>query len=79
MICWDQWFPESSTINDIGRSTGTNLSLLQLAGIQKMMIIEQQRQFQAWQTIQQSHAIANNLPLISTNRVGHEKDPSRTI
>ncbi len=75
MICWDQWFPESAR-------------LMSLAGAQVLIYpsaigwnpkddaTEQQRQFQAWQTIQQSHAIANNLPLISTNRVGHEKDPS---
>ena len=37
---------------------------------------EKQRQLDAWITIQRSHSIANNLPLISVNRVGHEKDPS---
>ena len=75
MVCWDQWFPESAR-------------LMALAGAQVLIYPsaigwdprddtnEQQRQFQAWQTIQQSHAIANNLPLISTNRVGHEEDPS---
>ena len=75
MVCWDQWFPEAAR-------------LMALAGAQILIYPsaigwdprnskeEQQRQFQAWQTIQQSHAIANNLPLISTNRVGHELDPS---
>jgi len=75
MVCWDQWFPEGAR-------------LMALAGAQVLIYPsaigwdprddsdEQQRQFQAWQTIQQSHAIANNVPLISTNRVGHEKDPS---
>lgn len=75
MVCWDQWFPESAR-------------LMALAGAQVLIYPsaigwdpkddanEQQRQFHAWQTIQQSHAIANNLPLISTNRIGHEKDPS---
>lgn len=75
MVCWDQWFPESAR-------------LMALAGAQVLIYPsaigwdpnddanEQQRQFQAWQTIQQSHAIANNLPLISTNRIGYEKDPS---
>jgi N-carbamoylputrescine amidase len=75
MVCWDQWFPEAAR-------------LMALAGAQVLIYPsaigwdpsdskdEQQRQFQAWKTIQQSHAIANNLPLISTNRVGHELDPS---
>lgn len=75
LICWDQWFPEAAR-------------LMALAGAQLLIYPsaigwdprdddkEQQRQFDAWQTIQQSHAIANNLPLLCTNRVGHEKDPS---
>jgi len=75
MVCWDQWFPEGAR-------------LMALAGAQVLIYpsaigwdprddsIEKLRQLEAWKTIQQSHAIANNLPLISTNRVGHEKDPS---
>ncbi len=76
LVCWDQWFPEAAR-------------LMTLAGAQLLIYpsaigwdprddeTEQQRQFHAWQTIQQSHAIANNLPLICTNRVGHEQDPSK--
>ncbi|MGH1537938.1 MAG: carbon-nitrogen hydrolase [Gammaproteobacteria bacterium] len=76
MVCWDQWFPESAR-------------LMALAGAQALIYPsaigwdprdntnEQQRQLQAWQTIQQSHAIANNLPLICTNRTGHEEDVSK--
>ena len=75
MVCWDQWFPEAAR-------------LMALAGAQLLIYPsaigwdprdddqEQQRQLQAWQTIQQSHAIANNLSLICTNRVGHEGGPS---
>ncbi len=75
LICWDQWFPEAAR-------------LMTLAGAQILIYpsaigwdptdneLEQQRQFHAWQTIQQSHAIANNLPVVSVNRVGHEKDTS---
>ena len=73
LVCWDQWFPEAAR-------------LMALAGAQLLIYpsaigwdprdskTEQQRQLGAWQTIQQSHAIANNLPLICTNRVGYEKD-----
>jgi N-carbamoylputrescine amidase len=75
MVCWDQWFPEGAR-------------LMALAGAQILIYptaigwdldddkVEKQRQLEAWQTIQQSHAIANNLPLICVNRVGHETDRS---
>ena len=39
-------------------------------------IDEQTRQREAWITIQRAHAVANGLPVISVNRVGHEPDPS---
>jgi len=75
MVCWDQWFPEAAR-------------LMTLAGAQLLIYPtaigwdlqddqnEQQRQVEAWKTIQQSHAIANNLPLLCTNRIGLEKNPS---
>ncbi len=75
MICWDQWFPEGAR-------------LMAIAGAQVLIYPtaigwdirdndkEKQRQLRAWKIIQQSHAIANNLPLICVNRVGHEKDLS---
>jgi N-carbamoylputrescine amidase len=37
---------------------------------------EKVRQRNAWMVIQKSHAIANNLPVISSNRVGFEADPA---
>jgi N-carbamoylputrescine amidase len=37
---------------------------------------EQQRQRRAWQTVMRGHAVANGLPVIAVNRVGHEEDPS---
>ena len=37
---------------------------------------EQQRQRHAWQTVQRGHAVANGLPVVTVNRVGHEPDPS---
>jgi N-carbamoylputrescine amidase len=37
---------------------------------------EQARQRQAWQLVQRGHAVANGLPVIAVNRVGHEPDPS---
>lgn len=37
---------------------------------------EQQRQLNAWITVQRGHAVANGLPVVTVNRVGHEPDPS---
>ena len=39
-------------------------------------IEEQQRQLNAWVTVQRGHAVANGLPVVTVNRVGHEIDPS---
>ena len=37
---------------------------------------EQERQREAWQTVQRGHAVANGLPVVAVNRTGHEPDPS---
>ena len=37
---------------------------------------EKERQLGAWQTVQRGHDVANGLPVIAVNRVGHEPDPS---
>jgi len=37
---------------------------------------EHRRQLDAWITVQRGHAVANGLPVIAVNRVGHEPDPS---
>ena len=37
---------------------------------------EQERQREAWTTVQRGHAVANGLPVVAVNRVGHEPDPS---
>jgi N-carbamoylputrescine amidase len=37
---------------------------------------EKARQREAWITVQRAHAVANGLPVVSVNRVGHEPDPS---
>ena len=37
---------------------------------------EQERQREAWTTVQRGHAVANGLPVIAVNRTGHEPDPS---
>ncbi len=74
LVCWDQWFPEAAR-------------LMALAGAEVLLYPtaigwdpadsdeEQQRQREAWQIIQRSHAVANNLPVIVNNRCGFEAHP----
>ncbi len=75
MVCWDQWYPEAARIMAL---KGADLLLYPTAiGWDPAdSDEEQQRQTEAWITIQRSHAIANHLPVLVANRVGHEKDPS---
>ncbi|WP_018692689.1 carbon-nitrogen hydrolase [Algicola sagamiensis] len=75
LVCWDQWFPEGAR-------------LMAMAGAEILIYPtaigwdprddedEQTRQLNAWVIVQRAHAIANGVPVISCNRVGHETDPS---
>lgn len=74
LVCWDQWYPEAAR-------------LMALAGAELLIYPtaigwdpndsgdEQQRQLEAWITIQRSHAVANGTPVVSVNRVGFEAAP----
>lgn len=76
LICWDQWFPEAARLMALA---GAEILIYPTAiGWDKNDTKEEQdRQLDAWITIQRSHAIANNLPVISVNRCGFEADPSQ--
>ena len=75
LVCWDQWFPEAAR-------------LMAMAGAEILIYptaigwdpsddkVEQIRQLDAWVVSQRAHAVANGVPVISCNRVGHEVDPS---
>lgn len=75
LVCWDQWYPEAAR-------------LMALAGAEMLLYPtaigwnpddptdEQARQREAWITVQRGHAVANNLPVLSANRIGFEGDPS---
>lgn len=75
LVCWDQWYPEAAR-------------LMALAGAEILLYptaigwdprddeAERQRQRDAWITVQRGHAVANGLPLMTANRIGHEEDPS---
>ena len=71
LICWDQWYPEAARLTAlsgaeilfyptaIGWADGEDRSVNKV-------------QHDAWETIQRSHAVANGIPVVSVNRVGHE-------
>ncbi len=75
LICWDQWYPEAARLMALA---GADLLLYPTAigWDTRDSADEQERQRQAWITIQRAHSIANGLPTLVCNRAGHEADPS---
>lgn len=75
LVCWDQWYPEAAR-------------LMALAGAELLIYPtaigwdpgddqdEQERQLDAWMTIQRAHGVANGLPVIVCNRTGFEASPA---
>ena len=74
LVCWDQWYPEAAR-------------LMALAGADLLLYPtaigwdpdddqdEKNRQRDAWILSHRGHAVANGLPVLSCNRVGHEPSP----
>src|SRR6478672_7269972 len=74
LVCWDQWYPEAAR-------------LMALAGAELLLYptaigwdptddqAEKERQREAWILSHRGHAVANGLPVLSCNRVGHEASP----
>lgn len=74
LVCWDQWYPEAAR-------------LMALAGAELLLYPtaigwdpgdpqdEKDRQRDAWVASHRGHAVANGLPVLSCNRVGHEQSP----
>jgi N-carbamoylputrescine amidase len=75
LVCWDQWYPEAARLMAL---KGAELLVYPTAigWDPDDRADEQQRQRDAWVTIQRSHAVANNLHVLSCNRIGFEADPS---
>jgi N-carbamoylputrescine amidase len=73
LICWDQWYPEASRITALlGAEILFYPTAIGWASTQdEHTNIEQ---YNAWQTIQRSHAIANGVHTVSVNRVGFEQE-----
>ena len=74
-VCWDQWYPEGARLMALA---GADVLIYPTAiGYESSDTPEEQeRQREAWTTVQRGHAVANGLPVITVNRVGHEPDPS---
>lgn len=74
-VCWDQWYPEGARLMALA---GAELLIYPTAiGYESSDTPEEQeRQRDAWTTVQRGHAVANGLPVIAVNRTGHEPDPS---
>jgi N-carbamoylputrescine amidase len=74
LVCWDQWYPEAAR-------------LMALAGAELLLYptaigwdpsdnaSEKNRQRDAWLLSHRGHAVANGLPVLSCNRIGHEASP----
>lgn len=75
LVCWDQWYPEAARLMAL---RGAQLLIYPTAiGYEQTdSPDEQERQREAWTTVQRGHAVANGLPVITVNRVGYEPDPS---
>ncbi len=75
LVCWDQWYPEAARLMAL---QGAELLIYPTAiGFESSDTTdEQERQREAWTTVQRGHAVANGLPVITVNRVGFEPDPS---
>ena len=75
MVCWDQWYPEAARLMAL---KGAQLLIYPTAiGFESTDADEEKaRQLEAWTIVQRGHAVANGLPVIAVNRVGHEPDPS---
>jgi N-carbamoylputrescine amidase len=73
LICWDQWYPEAARITAL---MGAEILFYPTAIGWATTQNEETNveQYNAWQTIQRSHAVANGVPVVSVNRVGFEAD-----
>ncbi|WP_458250658.1 carbon-nitrogen hydrolase [Geobacter anodireducens] len=78
LVCWDQWYPEAARLMALA---GADLLIYPTAigWDPRDDDDEKIRQKEAWITIQRGHAVANGIPVVSVNRVGHEADPSGVL
>lgn len=75
LVCWDQWYPEAARLMAL---KGAEILIYPTAIGWESSDAEDEklRQRQAWMLSMRGHAVANGLPVVAVNRVGHEPDPS---
>ncbi|MFM1963090.1 MAG: hypothetical protein RLZZ172_1935 [Bacteroidota bacterium] len=73
LICWDQWYPEAARLTAL---SGAEILFYPTAigWATSQDAATNEEQYNAWQTIQRSHAVANGVHVVSVNRVGFEQD-----
>lgn len=74
LICWDQWYPEAARITSL---MGAEILFYPTAigwDTNEQDASINVEQYNAWQTIQRSHSVANGVYVVSVNRVGREAD-----
>lgn len=78
LVCWDQWYPEGARIASL---TGASVLFYPTAIGWHPAEKEEfgEAQYDAWRTIQRSHAIANGVYVAAVNRVGFEGPPDRGL
>jgi N-carbamoylputrescine amidase len=78
LVCWDQWYPEAARLAAL---TGANILFYPTAigwhPAEKAQYGA--AQYDAWRTVQRSHAIANGIYVAAVNRVGFEGPPERGL
>ncbi len=75
LVCWDQWYPEAARLMAM-RGAEVLIYPTAIGWESSDTEEEKARQLGAWVTVQRGHAVANGLPVITVNRVGHETDSS---
>ncbi len=75
LVCWDQWYPEAARLMAM-RGAELLIYPTAIGWESNDSEDEKSRQLNSWITIQRGHAVANGLPVVTVNRVGHEPDPS---
>ena len=71
LICWDQWYPEAARITAL---MGAEMLFFPTAigWDERQNEHDNREQYEAWQTVQRAHSVANGVPVISVNRTGKE-------
>jgi N-carbamoylputrescine amidase len=71
LICWDQWYPEAARITALmGADILVYPTAIGWADSQDWQT--NLDQYEAWQTIQRGHSVANGVPVVAVNRTGKE-------